>query len=152
MESELGDIFERAMVHEAMTGAVKFGVNSMATATHILKWTESGNRSQYKEIDDEYVKHVAENTTFNVSFKTSGTGKSAWSALKLIFTESFEDIGGQYLTEQDMLDEGVIWSFIKRWLGKVWDKVVEIAKRSMSKLMEIFGLKIKVDLKKNYAF
>ena len=87
-----------------------------------------------------------------MSFKTSGTGKSAWSALKLIFTESFEDIGGQYLTEQDMLDEGVIWNFIKRWLEKVWDKVVEIAKRSLSKLMEIFGLKIKVDLKKNYAF
>ena len=154
-KGEIGTLFQKAMVHEAMTGTVKFGATSDASCDWIVKWTESGEGTEYHEIgdvDSDYVAHVATKTNFNVSFKTSGTGKSAWSALKLIFTESFEELGGQYLTEQDMLDEGLIWNFIKRWIGKVWDKIVSLVKKSFSKLMEIFGLTLHVDLKKNYTF
>ena len=152
---EIGILFQRAMVHEAMTGQVKFGAKSDASCDWIVKWTESGEGTEYHEIGDvssEYVKHVTSKTNFNVSFKTSGTGKSAWSALKLIFTESFGELGGQYLTEQDILDEGVIWNFIRKWISKVWKKIVSLVKKSLSKLMEIFGLTLHVDLRKNYTF
>ena len=71
---------------------------------------------------------------------------------KLIFTESFDELGGEFLTEQDMLDEGLIWNFIKKWIIKVWKKIVSLVKKSLSKLMEIFGLTLHVDLKKDYTF
>ena len=70
----------------------------------------------------------------------------------MIFGESFEELGGQYLSEQDMLDEGVIWNFIKKWISRAWKKIVSLVRKSLSKLMEIFGLTLQVDLRKNYTF
>tara|TARA_R100000808_G_scaffold25085_1_gene61578 strand:- start:3437 stop:4993 length:1557 start_codon:yes stop_codon:yes gene_type:complete len=154
-EGDIGFLFQKAMVHEAMTGQVKFGEDSDASADWILKWTESGEGTEYHAIgsaDSDYVEYVTKKTGFNVSFKTSGAGKSAWSALKMIFGESFEELGGQYLSEQDMLDEGVIWNFIKKWISRAWKKIVSLVRKSLSKLMEIFGLTLQVDLRKNYTF
>ncbi|MAH43946.1 hypothetical protein CL614_09585 [archaeon] len=143
--------FSEALTHEAMSGTVKFGANSPATATHVLIFKESGE-GKYTKIDDTYVADVASNVNWQVKFKTSGTGKAAWTALKGIFSESFEELGGQYLSEQDLLDEGIIWNFIKKWFKKVWNKIAKIATQSIEKLMELFGIKMQFGIKRDYTF
>ena len=114
------------MVREAMTGEVKFG-DSIAVATDILVFDEENPaNSKWHKIDDEHVAEVASKTNFNVSFKTSGTGKTAWSGLKLIYSQAFIESGGDLLTEEELLSEGIILNFIKKWIRKIWDKIVQV--------------------------
>ena len=76
----------REVVREAMTGNKKFK-DSLPKATHILKFDERG-KSNYVKIDDKYVDYVASQTSFNISFKTSGTGGSVLDCNKRYFQRS----------------------------------------------------------------
>ena len=59
----------RALLHEAITGEVKFGANSPATANYILTWDKKGNCEMY-EIDDYINK-------FGAQYKIYATYKSS---------------------------------------------------------------------------
>ena len=151
-DAQVGKTFKEAMVREAMTGKVKFG-DSIAVATDILVFDEENPaNSKWHKIDDEHVAEVASKTNFNVSFKTSGTGKTAWSGLKLIYSQAFIESGGDLLTEEELLSEGIILNFIKKWIRKIWDKIVQIAKKSYEKLLEIFNITPIIKISSSYTY
>ncbi len=137
----------RGMVHEAMTGSVKFGPDSMACATHIMKFSPSGELVQFDTIGDpgsKLVGEVAKKVKIDVKFKSSGSGGTAWSALKMILGETFEEMGGHLLTEEQMINENFIFRWIGKWLDRIWKKIVSVAKRSISAIAEAFGLKMDI--------
>ena len=151
-DAQVGKTFKEPMVREAMTGKVKFG-DSIAVATDILVFDEENPaNSKWHKIDDEHVAEVASKTNFNVSFKTSGTGKTAWSGLKLIYSQAFIESGGDLLTEEELLSEGIILNFIKKWIRKIWDKIVQIAKKSYEKLLEIFNITPIIKISSSYTY
>lgn len=141
----------REVVREAMTGNQKFK-DPLPKATHILKFDEKG-KSDYVVINDKYVDYVASQTSFNISFKTSGTGGSAWTATKGIFKEAFD-----YAYEQEALYEGLfdkvvsgvksgvqfLKNILKRMLSFIWNKVKALLVSGIDKVQEILGVKLDV--------
>lgn len=143
------------VVREAMTGNNKFK-DKLAIATHIMKFDESGN-ADYIKIDDAYTKKVASQTSFNISFKTSGTGGTAWTATKGIFSESIMNESYDQSMIQ-MLDEGLFdkvykkskqgFNFLKLGLRKmlkfIWNKIKILVTRKFSMALKYFGVKMSV--------
>jgi len=141
----------REVVREAMTGNQKFK-DQLPKATHILKFDEQG-KSDYVQINDKYVDYVASQTSFNISFKTSGTGGSAWTATKGIFKEAFE-----YAYEQELLHEGLfdkvvagvksgvqfLKNILKKMLSYIWNKVKTLLVSGIDKVQEILGINLDV--------
>lgn len=142
----------KEVVREAMTGNKKFK-DSLPIATHVMKWDEKGN-SQNVEIDDKYVSYVASKTTFNISFKTAGTGKGAWTATKGIFNESFDLAWNNILTE--CLNEGIFdvvskkiksgINFLKTLLFKIlsyiWTKIKKMLLSGFEYVKSILGIQL----------
>lgn len=140
----------REVVREAMTGNQKFK-DPLPAATHILKFDENG-KSTYVKIDDKYVDYVASQTSFNISFKTAGTGKGAWTATKGIFKEAYEYAHKECLQEAlfDRVVKGVksgvnfLKNIVKKMLDFIWKKVKSLLVSSIGKVLEILGLRIDV--------
>lgn len=140
----------REVVREAMTGNQKFK-DPLPAATHILKFDENG-KSTYVKIDDKYVDYVASQTSFNISFKTAGTGKGAWTATKGIFKEAYEYAHKECLQEAlfDRVVRGVksgvnfLKNIVKKMLDFIWKKVKSLLVSSIGKVLEILGLRIDV--------
>lgn len=140
----------REVVREAMTGNKKFK-DSLPKATHILKFDERG-KSNYVKIDDKYVDYVASQTSFNISFKTSGTGGSAWTATKGIFKEAYE------YAEQECINEGLfdkvkgvvksgvnfLKNMLKKMLSYIWTKVKGLIMSGIDKVQEVLGVRMDV--------
>lgn len=141
----------REVVREAMTGNQKFK-EPLPAATHILKFDEAG-KSNYVKIDNKYVDYVASQTSFNISFKTAGTGKGAWTATKGIFKEAYEYAEQQCLYEGifDKISKGVraginfLKNIVKKMLTFIWKKVKSLLVSSIGKVLEILGLRIDVE-------
>lgn len=141
----------REVVREAMTGNKKFK-DPLPKATHILKFDENG-KSDYVKIDDKYVDYVASQTSFNISFKTSGTGGNAWTATKGIFKEAFE-----YAYESEMLTEGLfdkvvkgvksglafLKNILKKMLSFIWSKIKLLLASGIDRVQSILGVKLNV--------
>lgn len=153
------------VVREAMTGNNKFK-DKLAIATHIMKFDETGN-ADYIKIDDAYTQKVANQTSFNISFKTSGTGGSAWTATKGIFKESsnlvnnaYDDAMANCLNEGlfDRVKSGVKTgaNFLKNALRKmltiIWNKVKSLVTRNFGMALKTFGVKMVVKSKTEVKF
>ena len=143
--------FKAMVVREAMTGENKFA-DYLPRSSHMMKFAENG-QGEYVKIDSSLVNHYAKATSFNISFKTSGAGGRAWTALKGIYKEDVEDLYQDLLiesfeeTEQEYLTEGMlskvggaIVSFIKRMIMKLWEKLKALAMQGVDKLQTIFNL------------
>ena len=148
-----------------MTGNNKFK-DKLAIATHIMKFDETGN-ADYIKIDDAYTQKVANQTSFNISFKTSGTGGSAWTATKGIFKESsnlvnnaYDDAMANCLNEGlfDRVKSGVKTgaNFLKNALRKmltiIWNKVKSLVTRNFGMALKTFGVKMVVKSKTEVKF
>ena len=72
-----------AVCEEAMTGNIKFSEGPKA-ANSFFVFDPSRRVASFVKIDQSKIAKVASNTEFNVSFKSSGTGGSAWVAMKAI--------------------------------------------------------------------
>ena len=102
--------------------------------------------------NDKYVDYVASQTSFNISFKTSGTGGSAWTATKGIFKEAYE------YAEQECINEGLfdkvkgavksgvnfLKNMLKKMLSFIWNKVKSLLVSSIAKVQEILGIELNV--------
>ena len=72
----------------------------------VAKFDPDGN-SEYIAIDDKLVSKYTNATSFNISFKTSGTGGQAWTALKGIYKEemvNLDDIIAEKITAKHARD------------------------------------------------
>ena len=140
----------REVVREAMTGNQKFK-DQLPKATHILKFDENG-KADYVKIDNKYVDYVASQTSFNISFKTAGTGKNAWTATKGIFKEAWEHASQECLNEGlfDKVISGVksginfLKKILKKMLSFIWKKVKYLLVSSIDKVQEILSVKLDV--------
>jgi hypothetical protein len=129
-----GKEIKESVVHEAISGRSKFD-SSLPISTHMMVFDPKGS-GVYSPIDSKLISHYASKTQFNISFKSAGTGKKTWSALKAIYTEdldvSLDNIINESINETDkeMLTEGLVGmglAIIKKWVGvvlnKVWNKI-----------------------------
>ena len=159
MTKAITDIFKdesikKEVVREAMSGREKFS-DKKAAATHMMKFDPAGN-SEYIAIDDKLVSKYTSATSFNISFKTSGTGGSAWTALKGIYKEEHEvidDIITESIeeTDKEILEEGIlskVTKTIKNWvikfLKKVWEKIKSFLIKSLNFALNLLGVKMTV--------
>ena len=159
MTNALNEIFDtteikKEVVREAMSGRAKFADKESA-ATHMMKFDDVGN-SDFVAIDEKLVDSYTRKTSFNISFKTSGTGGRAWTALKGIYKEENEildDIITESIeeTDREMLTENVfrralsaIKNWITRFLSKVWNKIKAFLVKGLDIALDILGIKIKL--------
>jgi hypothetical protein len=150
------DEIKRAVIHEAISGRDKFSTR-LARASHMMVFSPAGS-AEYKKINKGLVNHYANQTTFNISFKTGGTGKGAWTALKGIYSEdidtSLDNIINESIEESDneMLLEGFFDFFrkgaaiVKKWisvvLGKIWNKIKSIFAKGLGYGLQLLGLSL----------
>ena len=135
-----------------MSGRKRFS-DKQAAATHMMKFSVDGN-SEYIAIDDKLVNKYTNATKFNISFKTSGTGGDAWTALKGIYTEekiNLDDIIAESIeeTDKEFLEEGLfskavktVKSWITKLLKKVWDKIKRFLMKSLDFALDLIGVKM----------
>lgn len=88
-------LFKRGFIKEVLTGELKFGSSSDASATHILTLTP--NEMVLNPIDDGFVSKISSNVMLNVSFSSSASkgieakGKYRyWSVIRMIVDHLFE--------------------------------------------------------------
>ena len=117
-----------------------------------MKFDEQG-KSDYVQINDKYVDYVASQTSFNISFKTSGTGGSAWTATKGIFKEAFEHAYEEELLHEGLFDKVVagvksgvqfLKNILKKMLSYIWNKVKTLLVSGIDKVQEILGIRLDV--------
>lgn len=85
---ESDDELKEAIVREAMTGEIKFGENSPATANYTLSWQEGKATCAIESIYD-YIKAKTKYITSTINFKGS-VGKS-YSAMRLMLPKTTVD-------------------------------------------------------------
>lgn len=56
-------------MHEAATGAVKFGEDASSAANAILVWSIDNPKLNYADDIDAYLKHVIDRTKIYIAFK-----------------------------------------------------------------------------------
>ena len=146
------DLIKKEVVREAMSGRKKFS-DKQAAATHMMKFSVDGS-SEYIAIDDKLVSKYTNSTKFNISFKTSGTGGDAWTALKGIYKEetiNLDDIISESIdeTDKEFLEEGLfskavktVKNWITRLLKKVWDKIKKFLMKSLDIALDLLGVKM----------
>ena len=146
------DLIKKEVVREAMSGREKFS-DKQAAATHMMKFGIDGS-SEYIAIDDKLVNKYTKTTNFNISFKTSGTGGDAWTALKGIYKEekiNLDDIISESIdeTDKEFLEEGLfsravktVKNWIIRLLKKVWDKIKKFLMKSLDVALDLIGVKM----------
>jgi hypothetical protein len=158
------------IVKEAMTGNSKFAT-SEAIATYMMKFDVDGS-GEFKKITDSVINQYTKNTQFNISFKTSGTGGRAWTALKGIYKEEnkiLDDILTESIVETDQefefLGEGIfdlakgvvakgkeitgniakkIQAWVKKFLIKVWNKIKAVLVKGLDLALNLLNKKIVV--------
>ena len=144
---------KKEVVREAMSGRAKFADQESA-ATHMMKFGTDG-KGEFVAIDEKLVSKYTSATSFNISFKTSGTGGRAWTALKGIYKEENEildDIITESITETDkeFLKENIlkrainaVKSWVSKFLNKVWNKIKTFLIQGLDIALDILGIKIK---------
>jgi hypothetical protein len=66
------DGFKKDIVKESLTGLLKFGQDSVASADHILIFDDMTTDINFVNLDDQdFLKKICDHVTFNVSFKSS---------------------------------------------------------------------------------
>tara|TARA_Y100000310_G_scaffold267170_1_gene279037 strand:+ start:28 stop:1488 length:1461 start_codon:yes stop_codon:yes gene_type:complete len=151
---------KKEIVKEAMTGNEKF-TDKSAVSTHMMKFDVQGN-SEFTVIDDSVVTKYTNSTTFNISFKSSGTGGRAWTALKGIYKENYdlEQMIEEAMqeTDQQLLSEGlfsrgkkfigqamrVVTKWIMIFLQKVWNKIKAALLKGLDFALSLMNKKIAV--------
>tara|TARA_R110000851_G_scaffold166275_4_gene311542 strand:+ start:3029 stop:6835 length:3807 start_codon:yes stop_codon:yes gene_type:complete len=141
---ESSTVFKRAIIHESMTGEMKFGKDSDACATHVLSMNRDGTKSKLIQIDPDYIDKVALPANLNIltRFKSSQRQKtgsySYWSALGMIvkakgFTdtkEAFEWVATR------MMNEG------EENFKEYMDKATKYIGSDPSRLQEFLGVEV----------
>jgi len=150
---ENNEEFRLAFVREAMTGHIKFGKESRASADWFLVANHSGSSVQFHSIDDDsYVKKVADASKISVKMKsTSIKSKNAkpgdrrwWSALGLV-TGDLSNVTEDTNTESEVLDEGIgsalrsALNTAKKKLQSIVSTARKLIKRNFKGFLQFLG-------------
>ena len=140
--------FQTEFVKEAMTGRIKFGESSPATAEYILVVDHAGTTVDLKKIDDAYCLDIAKKTKIQARFKTSSkkqkgvkVGYNFWSVVSLIVGDK------KKLREDSIIEEGLL-SKLKGFFGDIRKKF----KSSVNKFLGFLGFDVDVTFDNNINF
>ncbi len=157
---------KREVVQEAMTGQSKFA-DSLPRATHMMKFNDGG-LGKIQKIDKTLVNHYTSQTSFNISFKSSGVGGNTRIAMKGLFKEGYEEVTLDSIIEnaiyevdmelnedwagiiRNVKDKGrALLNKVKKWIlkimAKIWKKLKPILTSSIKGFQEILGVKMDVN-------
>ena len=152
--------FRRAFVSEAMTGDVKFGNTSSASAEYVLATDGKGYHPQlHKTIDAQFLDKIATKTAVTVRFKSTSvkskgvkTGQYRyWSVVSLGVNKLDEEI----YNYKGVLTESVISSLfarVKIFMMNLFNKAVEWMKQSIQNVVEFFELNPQISLNNTISF
>jgi len=139
--------FKKAIIHEAMSGQVKFGDKSRARAKFILVYdAKNGVKNKWHKIDDpSFITSKAQSTKIGIRWKSIRKhGKyNIYSTLRLVNNEA-----KKYISEYDILNENVINNIVdrvKKFFTKIWVKIKEWLSESMENVLSFLGLEPVLD-------
>ena len=138
---ETDQTFKQAVIHEAMSGLVKFGDKSKSRATHLLKFQAgSGLDNEFLRIDDaNTVSMLSQKTKVGIRFKSTGkTIHNIYSTMRLDINDELQRL----VDEHEYLTEGIIGDIgkkIKNFFRKVWNKIKVWLAKSMNNVLEFLG-------------
>jgi len=166
---ELGKLFEEnrdfkiAFAREAMSGFMKYGDKSDASAEYMVVADHSGSTVSIKSVyDDTYCEKIADKMRLQARFKTSSrkikgkkTGEyNFWSVVSLIVNAMDEEIEKKQ-DSGDMLVENIVTKIFSKLKGKLVMMVGKI-KRFVSKkarnIMSFFGAQPVIKVKDKIDF
>lgn len=135
--------FKERVIHEVLSGTLKFGTSSPARATHILSTTPSSEIVLSALSDKRFISRVSSNVILNVSFSSSAskglgnTGKYRyWSVIRMIVDGLFEETNKQKLFYANgTLNEGAI-DFIR----KIVTHLKSMFEKSISNILDFLQL------------
>ncbi|MFW6130729.1 MAG: hypothetical protein ACOC56_06030 [Atribacterota bacterium] len=133
--------FRNNVVHEAISGEIKFGGN-IGTANYLLVF---GNKNKWEKIDDmNFISNIASRTTVNVSYKSkTKRGKYNYFSVVRLISENIED-------NRELLLEGKVTDVIQKVLSyfyKLWSKVKEFLKSSVENIFEFLLVEPELSIK-----
>lgn len=143
-----------AVIHEAMTGSVKFGDSNIARATDILVFGEDGNGCEWHNTDDaRFISKKSSETKLYVAWKsafstTKKNGKvySYFSVLRLAngkANEEFSKYEGQPMNEGLL---GNIWSNIKEFFSRIWGDIKSWLSQGWDNILAFFELEPELEM------
>jgi hypothetical protein len=151
--------FQKAFIKEAMTGNVKFGKSSKASADYFLVGSKDGTAISFHDIDKgDYVDKVISRTTISVKHKTTSeqkvvggvkvkTGRRKWwSALGLSTKDMTKTL--KLNNSYDPLDEGFfrdIWNKVKSTVTGFVVDMKKIAQRKFRIFLSFLGFEPEVE-------
>ena len=165
--------FQRAFIKEAMTGNVKFGKASNASANYFLVGSKNGNSISFHDINTgDYVDKVVRNTTISVKHKTTSVSERVvgeetvsrrwWSALGLSTKDMTKALrkkapkpkedkkNESYNESYDELYEGFlrdVWNKVKSTVTGFIGNIKKMVKRKFKSFLGFLGFEPEVEYK-----
>ncbi len=138
---ESNPTFRNTVIHEAMSGELKFGSNSSARATHILVFDEKTLIHKWHTIDDSsFINEKAAGTKINVSFKSTSSTTKARGKTYSIFSTL------RLLNEQSVNEFSV--QGIKSFFSNKWNKIRNWVRSKISNLFAFLNIEASVNIGK----
>lgn len=130
---EVDEDFASAVVWEALTGSMKFGENSPATATHVLSMNKDGTNAVLTPVDLKYAKKIAKAMKIGVRFKSSAVETTDYRQRIIALRKK---LGRNKISPQEDFRPYSFWSAFRIFLPNM-SKVAEYFSNSvLSILME----------------
>lgn len=143
LTKEIEDLFEAdedfatGVVWEALTGTMKFGQNSPATATHVLSMNKDGTDANITPVNWEYAKKIAKAMKIGVKFKSSAVENKDY---RKRIEELRKKLGRKLKTTEDFRSYNY-WSAFRIFLPSMGKIKEYFANSPLSILMEEVRMK-----------
>jgi len=157
--------FQRAFIKEAMTGHIKFGKGSNASADYFLVGSKDGSSISFHDINKgDYVDKVVSKTKISVKHKTTSEAKTIggkkvktgrrkwWSALGLSTADMTKDLISKAPKNESYneLHEGFlkdVWNKAKSTVAGFMGKVKQVLKGTFKSVLGFLGFEPEVEYK-----
>jgi hypothetical protein len=164
--AELGKLFQEnkqfkiEFAREAMSGFMKYGQNSNASAEFMVVSDHSGSSTKIKSVyDDVYCEKIADKMRLQARFKTSSrkiggekTGEyNFWSVVSLIVNAMDEEVQ----QSGDTLNENAFMRVFQKVRGKLTGLIIKaksLIKKASKNLLKFFGTEPEIKVKTEIDF
>lgn len=138
---ENSTVFKRAIIHESMTGEMKFGKDSDACATHVLSMNRDGTKAKLIKIDPDYIDKVALPANLNIltRFKSSQIEKSVEGKKQKTGAYSYWSALGMIVKAKGFADKTEAFAFVANRIKERLNETNENFKDYMAKAKEYIG-------------
>lgn len=156
--------FKKDIIHEMLTGDIKYGGDSDYSATHLLIFSEDGDM-KFRTINSDLIAEIVDEVDFNISFKTSG--KISYTALRAL--SDMTNVSGYNGDEDDrteeLIEEPIIVEKFTDWIinnkytrklsnifNNIKTYISNLLKNKIDEVLKLFGIELDIKIKNNYKF